>query len=166
MSQYPELIDIVKSHDERGFFEQSFPYEAMRRIPSKEKYVAASMTREAFTVRGMHFQAGSLNEAKLVRVIQGSLLDVVISTDASLSSAERIFTFELSENVPQALFVPRGFAHGFQTLSDNTLVLYCLDRKYSRRMTRGYNPLSPEIARIWRGSPVNIKAEDLRWPEL
>lgn len=162
----PELIDIPRNYDERGFFEQTFSREALLRIPSSEKYFASSMTIEPFTVRGLHYQTGDYGEAKLVRVIQGKILDVLVSTDETLALEQRIFEFELSDDVPQALFVPRGFAHGFQTLISNTLVLYCLDSTYSKSNSRGYNPLSPELAQIWRQAPARLKDEDLLWPNI
>ena len=166
MAKKPELIDLHRSDDERGFFEHSFSRDALLRIPSNEKYFATSKTREAFTIRGLHYQVGEHGEAKLIRVIQGRVLDVLVSTDAQLPVAERVHTFELSEDDPQALFVPRGFAHGFQTLDDNAIVLYCLDSQYSKPHTRGYNPLSPELAHIWPHAPSRVKDEDLTWPNL
>jgi dTDP-4-dehydrorhamnose 3,5-epimerase len=129
-------------------------------------YVSTSDTYKAHTVRGLHFQAGDFAENKILTVTRGAIFDLVISLDESKTLTERIFSFTLEEKDGLSLFIPRGFAHGFQTLEDNTTIIYGLDSEYSSSSTRGFSPLSPVIRNLWPHTPINVKPEDLAWPRL
>jgi dTDP-4-dehydrorhamnose 3,5-epimerase len=162
----PFLTSLAKNSDTRGSFASCFPLEQLRRLNLEEVYVSASVTSLATTVRGMHFQAAPFEEAKLITVVQGEIFDVLINLDSSLPLDQRIFTFNISSDSPSCLFIPRGYAHGFQALSDQTIVLYALDSHYDNASTRGFSPLSPDIEHLWPQRPSNIKIEDLGWPSL
>ena len=131
-----------------------------------EVYVSASVTTNKGTVRGLHFQKQPFSEAKLVSVVKGRIFDVVVNLDMSLPLDERVHTFDLEENVSSCLYIPKGFAHGFQALTDDTVVIYALDSRYNEGATGGFSPLSPSVIELWPQQPVNIKPEDLAWPQL
>lgn len=129
-------------------------------------YVSVSITKHAGTVRGLHFQRDPFSENKLLTVTSGSIFDLVVDLDDSKPLEKRIHTFRLSSHDGQTLFIPRGFAHGFQALSEDTTVIYCLDSKYVEEASCGYSPLSPSLIELWPLTPSNIKSEDLAWPVL
>ena len=125
-----------------------------------------AQTNKSHTIRGMHYQAQPFSEAKLLTVLRGSNLDILIDLRALENSQIRIHTFELAADRPEVLFIPNGFAHGYQTLSDHTQILYALDSSYQPSARRGFSPLSSEIKKLWRFEPSMIKEEDLKWPML
>jgi dTDP-4-dehydrorhamnose 3,5-epimerase len=129
-------------------------------------YVSTSVTYKAHTVRGLHFQFGDFAENKILSVTRGSIFDLVINLDESKPLTQRISSFNLEEKDGLSLYIPRGFAHGFQTLEDNTTIIYGLDSEYNSQSTRGFSPLSPAIRNLWPHTPINVKPEDLAWPLL
>jgi dTDP-4-dehydrorhamnose 3,5-epimerase len=129
-------------------------------------YVSSSVTHKAHTVRGLHFQSDAAAENKILSVTRGAIFDLVVSLDESKSLTQRIFSFTLAEEDGLSLFIPRGFAHGFQTLEDDTTIIYGLDSEYNFKSTRGFSPLSPAIRNLWPHAPINVKPEDLAWPLL
>ena len=99
-------------------------------------------------------------------VIKGRIHDIIVDLDDTLPLNERIHTFDLAENMGSCLYIPKGFAHGFQALADDTVVVYALDSLYCKSATRGFSPLSPVLIDLWPQEPVNLKPEDLAWPQL
>ncbi len=99
-------------------------------------------------------------------VVKGKILDVIISLDDTMPLHERLHTFELTENAGSCIYIPKGFAHGYQALTDDTVVIYALDSQYREGATRGFSPLSPSVIDLWPQLPVNIKSEDLTWPQI
>ena len=160
------MVPFEGYRDSRGFFCSPFSTSLVNRLNLKEFYVSVSKTIQVGTIRGMHFQDPPFCETKLVAVVQGSILDVVVDLDISKPLEERIKSYEMSQDDDYALFIPQGFAHGYQALTDDVIVLYGLDSSYNRRATRGYSPLSPVLSNMWPKIPRNIKAEDLNWPDL
>jgi dTDP-4-dehydrorhamnose 3,5-epimerase len=118
------------------------------------------------TVRGMHFQHEPHGEAKLIRVTRGAIRDVVIDLRQDLPSYLRTFTIDLSAANGVSLYVPRGFAHGYQTLEDNTEVLYSFSTTYVPGKASGIRWDDPLLDVSWP-LPVSVIAEqDLNWPLL
>ena len=128
--------------------------------------MSVSRTKHAGTVRGLHFQMSPFAENKLLTVVSGSIFDVVVDLDDSIPLSKRIYKYKLDSQAGQTLFIPKGFAHGFQSLSDDTTVLYSLDSEYMESATCGYSPLSSCLRELWPTAPMNIKPEDLAWPVL
>jgi dTDP-4-dehydrorhamnose 3,5-epimerase len=162
----PQLIPFSKKIDNRGYFSTPFGHEEISRLNAGETYISLSHTNLAHTVRGMHFQKEPYSEAKLLKVIHGSIFDIVLDLDESRSIDQRIYQFELSENDDVCLYIPRGYAHGYQTQSDNVLLLYALDSKFSKEHASGYTPMSNSFVKLWPYQPLNVKPEDLSWPTL
>ena len=161
----PELIHFNKNIDDRGFFVTPFSNADVNRLNIREVYISLSFTHLASTVRGMHFQTSPFSEAKLLTVLRGSIHDVVIDVNQSLPKKNRIFQFKLTDTDNFCLYIPRGFAHGYQTQTDDVLMMYALDSRYSKLNTRGFSPLSKNLLNLWPMPPRNIKKEDLAWPE-
>ncbi len=112
------------------------------------------------TVRGLHFQKPPFAQAKLVRVLNGKILDVVVDLRRSSASYGQHVAVELSDADDEQLLVPAGFAHGFCTLEPNTVVLYKVDAVYSAAHDRGLNWADPKLAIKWPVTAENAVLSD------
>ena len=119
--------------DERGYFYESFNDEWFRKNVADITFVQDNQSRSAYGVlRGMHFQRGEHAQAKLVRVVKGAVLDVVLDIREDSPGYGNFYPFYLSEENHYQLFVPRGFAHGFVSLRDDTIFQYKCDNLYNK----------------------------------
>jgi dTDP-4-dehydrorhamnose 3,5-epimerase len=161
------LISTFKlNSDERGSFSTLFTKESLSLLNAPETYISISRTKFSFTIRGMHFQEEPYSENKLVTVLEGSITDVLIDLRALKQGKFVTHKFHLDSQRPEVLFIPRGFAHGYQTLADNTVILYALDSKYKKNATRGFSPLSDGLRELWLANPELINEVDLKWPKI
>jgi len=162
----PRVFAYRRNSDERGFFSTPFPPENLSLLNPSEVYISISKSNFKHTVRGMHFQKHPFAEAKLLTVLRGSIFDVLIDLSAGKSHSKRIYTYQFNEDRPEVLYIPKGFAHGYQTLAEGTEILYALDSSYDPNSCAGYSPLSVGIKELWPFEPSIIKQEDLMWPTL
>lgn len=160
------LITPEPAADARGWFGRTYDREAFAaRGLALEVAVGASSFNEARgTLRGLHFQAAPHGEAKLVRVATGAILDVVVDLRAGSPTFGKWAAAELSAANRRALYVPRGFAHGFQTLEDATEVTYLLDGTYTPVAARGYRHDDPAFGIPWPLPVARVADADLAWP--
>ena len=100
-------------------------------------------------VRGLHYQLDPHAQTKLVRVLQGRILDVAIDIRKGSPTYGKVFTIELSEENKKQLLVPQGFAHGYSVLSDTSVVMYKCDAFYNKASEGGINPLCKELNVDW-----------------
>ncbi len=118
-------------------------------------------------IRGLHFQEGSSAQAKLVRVLQGRIIDIVVDLRPSSATYMQQFRTELSAENKQQLFVPKGFAHGYAVVSESATVLYKVDAPYAPKSEGGISPHDPQFSFDW-GIPLEqqqINDRDLNWPK-
>jgi dTDP-4-dehydrorhamnose 3,5-epimerase len=101
-------------------------------------------------LRGLHFQAGEYAQAKLVRVVKGSVLDVVVDIRKDSPTFSKHFSIELSEKNKTQLFIPRGFAHGFIVLSDTAVFAYKCDNFYNKASEQGLRYDDPSLGIDWK----------------
>ena len=142
------LIDYSSIKDSRGNFDILFKKEDYSKIIKKNFLQEnLSISYKKNTIRGIHLQLKPYEQAKLITVIKGSILDVVIDLRKNSKSFKKIFYFQLSENKKKQLYIPRGFGHGFRTLSSNTIVNYKVDNVYSPEN---------EISIIYNDEELNI----------
>jgi dTDP-4-dehydrorhamnose 3,5-epimerase len=125
-----------------------------------------TITPAAGTSKGFHYQSGVSAEAKLVICIKGKVLDVAVDLRKSSRTLCTSYSSELSAENMNALFIPRGFAHGFQALEDNTELLYLHDNFYSPENEAGVNIFEPKIAIQWPLTPHNLSERDMNFPHL
>jgi dTDP-4-dehydrorhamnose 3,5-epimerase len=133
------VIELELNEDHRGFFartfcEQEFGAHGMN---SHVAQCNISFNRQKGTLRGMHYQIAPFEEAKLVRCVRGSIFDVIIDLRSSSRSFKQHLSVVLSAEQGNMLYVPEGFAHGFQTLEDNSEVFYQMSQVYSPNHARG-----------------------------
>ena len=119
-----------------------------------------------FTLRGLHYQVAPHSEQKLVRCVQGRAFDVVVDVREDSPTRWRHHAITLDAARGNALFVPRGFAHGFLSLEDNTSVEYLIDAVFEPTSARGLRWNDPRLAIPWPAQPAVIAARDAGWPLL
>jgi dTDP-4-dehydrorhamnose 3,5-epimerase len=156
--------------DDRGYFFESFREDLLKEhvkyniqfVQSNESY----STKNVF--RGFHYQTGTKQQAKLVRVVKGRVLDIIIDLRPSSKTCDKVFSIELSEENKTQLFVPRGFAHGFLVLSDDAIFQYMCDNYYSKEHEAGVTPFDKALNINWPIPIENLKinARDASWPTL
>ena len=147
------IIELDKLEDERGWFARSWCQREFREEGLDPNLVQCniSFNRMMGTVRGMHFQLPPHAETKLVRCTQGALYDVIVDLRPDSPTFLRWVGVQLTAENRRTLYVPKGFAHGFQTLADNTEAFYQMSAFYA-----------PEYA---RGVRWNDPLFDIHWPE-
>lgn len=133
--------------DDRGYFARTYDAAVLPAIAQ----MSISYSASAGTLRGLHYQADPHAEAKLVRCTRGAIFDVAIDVRSESPTRYRWLGVELNAWDGIALLVPKGFAHGFQTLTDDTEVLYAMD--------------APHVPEAARGVRWNDPAFGIRWPE-
>jgi dTDP-4-dehydrorhamnose 3,5-epimerase len=114
----------------------------------------------------MHFQSAPHDEPKVVRCTRGSIYDAIIDIRPNSSTYGRWIATHLDEKNGRAIYVPPGFAHGFQTLADDTEVLYLMGRKYSPSHAAGIRYNDPSVGIAWPLKPTAISERDLAFPVL
>ncbi|WP_170932121.1 dTDP-4-dehydrorhamnose 3,5-epimerase [Cellulophaga lytica] len=164
------VLEPTLFNDDRGYFFESYNTNRFNDIVDQE--VNFVQDNQSFSTRGviraLHFQKGDSAQAKLIRVLNGVILDVAVDLRPSSKTYGEYFSVELSSKNKKQLFVPRGFAHGFSVLSDTAEVLYKCDNYYNKESEGGiiYNDATLNID--WRVNPEEIKVseKDLILPTL
>jgi dTDP-4-dehydrorhamnose 3,5-epimerase len=132
--------------DERGYFMESYSYKTLSEGGIDSKFVQDNQSRSKKGVlRGLHFQNAPYAQTKLVRVLTGSILDVVVDLRREKSTFGKHLNLELSSENKKQLFVPKGFAHGFLVLSDYADVFYKTDEFYNPQADGGINFNDPAL---------------------
>lgn len=160
------LVDPVRRGDERGFFSRLFCEDEFAAMGIESSFVQVnnSLTRQRHTLRGMHYQLPPAAEVKVVRCIGGALLDVVADLRPDSPSFGRWFGAELTAENRCMMVVPRGCAHGFMTLADDTEALYLVSAAYAPEQERGLRFDDPLFGIAWPAPPAELSAKDAAWP--
>lgn len=133
------LIDIDRREDERGFFARTWCMEEFKQhgLNSRLAQCNISVNKKRGTLRGMHYQVAPFAEAKLVRCTKGAIYDVIIDLRPDSATFKEWFAVEINAENRRALYIPEGFAHGFQTLEDDSEVCYQMSEFYHPECARG-----------------------------
>ena len=148
--------------DERGFFARTFCCEALSERGLCTDFVQSSIsynTRKG-TLRGMHWQSEPHGEVKLVRCTAGALYDVIVDVREESPTFGKWEAVELSQANRVTLYIPRGFAHGFQTLTDDAEVFYMISEQYHPESARGFRWDDPGVGIEWPEEPTIISERD------
>jgi dTDP-4-dehydrorhamnose 3,5-epimerase len=145
------LIDPERQEDERGFFARTFCVSEFRAHGLKTELVQCSISfnGRAGTLRGMHYQVAPHCETKVVRCTRGAVYDVIIDLRPESPTFMQWASAELTESNRTALYVPEGFAHGFQTLEDNTELFYQMSQFFHPESARGVRWDDPSFRIEW-----------------
>ena len=162
------IIELERREDDRGFFARSWCQKEFQAHNLNPAIVQCniSFNRLKGTLRGMHYQAPPFDESKLVRCTAGALYDVIIDLRRDSATYKQHVGEVLSGANYKMLYVPEGFAHGFQTLEDNTEIFYQMSEFYSPEHARGVRYNDPAFGIKWMiGDPV-IVARDREYPDF
>lgn len=152
-TEIPGLVVVEPTifTDDRGYFFESY---------QSQRYVEAGIDADFIqdnesksvrgVVRGLHYQLGDFAQAKLVRVVQGTVFDVAVDLRKGSPTFGKWFGVELSDRNKKQLFVPRGFAHGFSVLSETAIFTYKCDNLYNKSAERSINPFDTELKIEWQ----------------
>ena len=161
------IIEPKVFKDSRGYFMEAWKQEEFNEHVGKTNFIQDNESKSSFGVlRGLHYQKGSLSQAKLVRVIKGRVLDVAVDIRKSSPTFGKHVKIELSEDNKQQLFIPRGFAHGFLVLSEEAIFTYKVDNPYAPQAEAGIRWDDPALAIEWPidFSQVLTSDKDLKHP--
>lgn len=142
--------------DDRGYFFETYNEKLFNDNGITAKFVQDNQSKSSYgVIRGLHFQKGEHSQAKLVRVLQGSVLDVAVDLRAGSETYGKYVAVELSDVNNLQLFIPRGFAHGFSVLSRTAVFAYKCDNLYCKESEGGIDCSDPDLGIDWQ-----IPAED------
>lgn len=146
-----KLLKTIPMIDERGYFERMLCTDEFKEIGLTKPIVNInhSLTKEKGTIRGMHYQCKPKTETKIIKCIKGSILDVVIDIRENSPTFLHNYTIELNHSNDLMLYIPEGFAHGFQSLEDNTEIIYFVTNSYSQELESGLNPFDNKLSIKW-----------------
>jgi dTDP-4-dehydrorhamnose 3,5-epimerase len=156
------LIDLEKRGDDRGFFARAFCAKefAAHQLVTQFVQVNNSLSAQKGTLRGMHYQLAPKAETKLVRCIRGALYDLILDLRQGSPTFGQSFGAELSADNRRMMYVPKGFAHGFLTLADDTEAFYFVDEVYAPECERGIRWNDPRFHLAWPTAPVVLSDKD------
>jgi dTDP-4-dehydrorhamnose 3,5-epimerase len=145
------LVELEKKADERGYFARAWCQKEFQKHDLVSTIVQSnvSFSRKAGTLRGMHYQAAPFQETKLIRCMRGAIYDVIIDLRPQSSTYKKWVAVELTEDNHRMLYVPKDFAHGFQSLTDDVEVFYHVSQFYSPEAERGIRWNDPQFGIQW-----------------
>jgi len=160
------LIEIEPRVDDRGSFARAFCAREFLAHGLEVSYVQANLStnNKAGTVRGMHFQRAPHAEVKLVRCVAGALFDVIVDIREDSPTFMQWFGADLSQDNGSMMYVPRGFAHGYQALTDGAMAHYMVSAYYVPEAEDGLRYDDSAIGVRWRRPVSNISPKDASWP--
>jgi dTDP-4-dehydrorhamnose 3,5-epimerase len=163
------IIEPVVFSDNRGYFLESYNSYVFRKegisfVPVQDNESKSSKG----VIRGLHYQLHPFDQAKLIRVIEGKILDVVLDIRKTSATFGKWFAIELDSENKKQLFIPKGFAHGFSVQSNFAVIQYKCDNLYTPAYERGISVNDPSLAIDWKtdSSIAIISEKDLKNPHF
>ena len=161
-------IEIEPNRDERGLFARTWCVEefSKQELVSKIVQCSISFNERSGTLRGLHFQAAPFEEAKVVRCTSGAIYDVVLDLRPSSPTFKQWSAIELTASSRQMVYIPRGVAHGFQTLTNSSETLYMVSESYHPESARGVRWNDPAFKVQWPNADRIISHKDQSYPDF
>ena len=161
------VVDLDRKDDERGFFARTFCRDefAEHGLVADYPQSSVSFNKRKGTLRGMHFQKKPHEEAKIVRCTMGAIYDVIVDLRPGSPTQTRWFGIELSAANRRALYVPKGFAHGFITLADESEVLYQISTQFHPESAAGVRWNDPAFTIEWPAEALVMSGRDRSYPD-
>ena len=163
------IVEVERFEDERGYFARNWSHREFEAAGLDAKLVECntSFNRRKGTLRGMHYQEAPHQQVKLVRCIRGAIYDVIIDLRPASPTFKQWLSVELNAENARMLYVPAGFAHGFQTLADDTEVAYQMSSYFEPASGRGVRWNDPAFGIAWPETDRRIIiARDLEYPDF
>ena len=161
-------IDLDKKKDNRGFFARLFCQNEFKELKLNNKILQInnSFTKKSGTLRGLHYQKYPHQETKIIRCISGSIYDVIVDLRKNSNTYLKYHSVILSEKNRKMLYVPKGCAHGFLSLKNNSEVFYLVSSMYNPKSEKGLNYKDPKIGIKWPIKITSITEKDNSWEYL
>jgi dTDP-4-dehydrorhamnose 3,5-epimerase len=162
------LVELERREDERGSFARTWCSDELEAhgLSTEVSQCSLSRNRKAGTLRGLHFQSAPHEEVKLVRCTRGAIFDVIVDLREGSETEGEWIGIDLTAEAGNALYVPKGFAHGFQTLVDETEVFYMMSDPYVPEAATGVRWDDPAFGIDWPAAAARtISERDLTWPD-
>lgn len=162
------IIEPERQEDERGFFARTFCQEEFKAHRLNTNWIQCNLSfnKKRGTLRGMHYQVAPHEEVKLVRCTMGAVYDVIIDLRPESPTFKRWISIELTAENHHMLYIPQGFAHGYQTLADNTEVFYQMSEVYHPECARGLRWDDPSFRIKWPILAKIILNRDSQYPDF
>lgn len=162
------LIELEKKDDKRGSFTRTFCIEELSKNGISFHVIQSSLSYNAkkTTLRGLHYQEEPHDEQKIVYCTKGRIFDVIVDIRPTSSTKGQWFSAELSETQKNGFFIPKGFAHGFQTLCDDCEVLYLISTPYAPEFAKGIRWNDPSLDIPWPFNEAIVSERDQQLPCL
>ena len=161
------IIEPQVFEDARGYFFESWNKAKMEEAGLNYDFIQDNQSKSCYgTIRGIHFQKGEFSQAKLVRVLQGTVLDVAVDLRKDSKTFGQHVAVELSAENNRQLMIPRGFGHGFVTLTDHVEFLYKADNYYAPEADGGIRWNDPELGIDWGVTDPVLSEKDTKSPFL
>ena len=163
-----DMIERESISDTRGFFERIFCYESLNQMLQSKavRQINRSFTKEKGTLRGLHFQHPPYSETKIVTCLKGQVFDVAVDLRKGSPTFLQYHIALLSDENHLSCIIPDGFAHGFQTLTQDCEMLYLHTTDYSEKFEAGINAKDPYLAIEWPEPITERSGRDLNHPML
>ena len=168
-TDFPGLVIYEPRHfnDSRGYFFESYNQQTFADAGIDIKFVQDNQAKSTFgVVRGLHYQLNPFAQTKLIRVLSGSILDVIVDIRKGSPTFGKVFKLELSAENKKQLLIPQGFAHGYAVVSETAEVMYKCDQFYNKESEAGIRYNDPTLNIYW-GVPDNkaiVSEKDLVYP--
>jgi dTDP-4-dehydrorhamnose 3,5-epimerase len=162
------LIKLDKFNDERGFFSRAFCKKVFvkKKILNNIRQINFSFSKKKGTIRGLHYQKKPFQEMKIIYCIKGEIYDVIVDLRKKSKTYKKYLGFKISADDRKGIIVPKGCAHGFQTLKSNSEVVYFTTEYYNKEKETGLNFLDSSIKIRWPLKVSKISEKDLNLPKL
>jgi dTDP-4-dehydrorhamnose 3,5-epimerase len=162
------VIDLEPNRDARGFFARTYCEQEFSRHGLNTRWPQTNHSYSAAigTLRGMHYQRAAHAEVKLVRCLRGKVHDVIVDLRPSSPTRHQWFGIELSADCPRWLYVPKGCAHGFLTLTNDVTIEYMVSTPYAPGAASGFRYNDPHFDVTWPRKIKIISPKDASWPDF
>ena len=162
------LIELQPHADARGFYKRLWGKNELESLGLSAEIdnVGLSFNAKRGTVRGMHYQAAPFEEIKLVQCVRGEIYDVILDIRRDSETFGKWIAVNLSPQGNCAVYIPKGLAHGFQTLEDDSEVLYCISAKYDVAAAHGVRWNDPKFGIKFPLEITNINERDANYPDF
>jgi dTDP-4-dehydrorhamnose 3,5-epimerase len=162
------LVEPAPSRDERGFFARTFCVREYRERGLETDFAQHNVSQSIAqgTLRGLHFQVAPYAEVKVVTCLKGSIWDVIVDLRPESPTYCRWEAFELTPENRRQVYVPKGFAHGFQSLVDDVEVGYLISAFYTPEAACGVRYDDPTFDIAWPLAPTAMSDKDRAWPDF
>lgn len=162
------IIELDRIEDNRGFFSRSFCVEEFDKhgLNTPVNQCNISFNKHAGTLRGMHYQLAPYGEAKLIRCTKGSVYDVIVDLRRDSTTYLDWISIELNEKNHKMIYVPEGFAHGFQTLENDVEMFYQMSEFYNAESASGVRWNDPVLNIEWPLTEPSVSEKDAAYPDI